>query len=92
MRLMRAKAPVVIDYSFWNRATRDRYKATIESHGCRWELVRLKADLGTLRRRLALRNRRDGANSVTVSDQLLERYFADLQEPVGEGERVILQE
>ncbi|WP_261556449.1 AAA family ATPase [Frankia tisae] len=92
IRLLVAKVPVVIDYSFWSRSTRDRYKAVIESHGCRWELVRLKADLETLRRRLAIRNQRNNANSVTVSDELLERYFATFQEPVGEGERVIFQE
>ncbi|MFC5664964.1 AAA family ATPase [Kitasatospora misakiensis] len=92
VRLMEAKVPVVIDYSFWSRAARDRYKAAIESHGCRWELIRLKADLETLRRRLATRNQRNGANSVTVSDELLERYFANFEEPAGEGERVIVQE
>ncbi|WP_030463434.1 ATP-binding protein [Kitasatospora sp. NRRL B-11411] len=92
IRLLEAKLPTVIDYSFWSRATRDRYKAAIERHGCRWELIRLKADLATLRRRLADRNRRDDANSVTVSDELLERYFADFEEPVGEGECVIVQE
>ncbi|MCK9902022.1 ATP-binding protein [Frankia sp. Cpl3] len=91
IRLMKAKVPVVIDYSFWNRSTRDRYKAVIESHGCRWLLVFLPAELETLRRRLAIRNRRDDANSVTVSDDLLERYFAHFQQPVGEGERVIFQ-
>ncbi|EIV94949.1 ATP-binding protein [Frankia sp. QA3] len=92
IRLLEAKVPAVIDYSFWSRTTRDRYKAVIESHGCRWELVRLKADLETLRRRLAIRNQRNDANSVTVSDELLERYFANFQEPAGEGERVIFQE
>jgi len=92
IRLMEAKLPVVIDYSFWSRANRDRYKAVIESHGCRWELIRLKADLETLRRRLTDRNQRNDANSVTVSDELLERYFANFEEPIGEGERVIVQE
>ncbi|WP_055589562.1 AAA family ATPase [Peterkaempfera griseoplana] len=92
IRLMESRLPVVIDYSFWSRATRDRYKALIESHGCRWQLVRLKADLETLRRRLNDRNRRNDANSVTVSDEILERYFAAFEEPVGEGELVIVQE
>lgn len=90
--LMEEKLPVVIDYSFWSRATRGRYKAAIESHGCRWELIRLRADLETLRRRLTERNRRNDANSVTVSDELLERYFAGFEEPLGEGEHVIVQE
>ncbi|GJF33894.1 hypothetical protein KNE206_65940 [Kitasatospora sp. NE20-6] len=92
IRLMTAGQPVVIDYSFWSRATRDRYKAVIEQHGCRWQLIRLKADRETLRRRLAHRNRQTGANSVTVSDELLERYAAAFEEPVGEGEHVVVQE
>jgi predicted kinase len=92
IRLMDARQPVVVDYSFWNRATRDRYKALIESHGCRWELIRLKADLNTLRRRLAARNDQHGANNVSVTEELLNRYFANFEEPIGEGERVILQE
>jgi predicted kinase len=92
IRLIKAAEPVVIDYSFWNRATRDRYKALIESHGGRWELIRLKASLETLRRRLAVRNQRNDANSVTISGELLERYFAAFEEPAGEGERVIPQD
>ena len=91
IRLIEAREPVVIDYSFWSRATRERYKAVIEAHGGRWELIRFRADLDTLRRRLAIRNRRNDANSVTVSDELLAQYFAAFEEPVGEGERVILQ-
>jgi predicted kinase len=89
--LLEAGSPTVIDYSFWSRATRDRYKALIELHGCRWELIRLRADRETLRRRLAERNQRNDANSVTVSEELLERYFANFEEPNGEGERVIVQ-
>ncbi|MDH6132009.1 putative kinase [Kitasatospora sp. MAA4] len=90
-QLLAMRQPVVLDYSFWNRATRERYKALIESHGCRWQLIRLRVDLDTLRRRLAARNVLDGANSVTVSEELLERYAAGFQEPVGEGELLIPQ-
>ncbi|MFD7732973.1 AAA family ATPase [Kitasatospora phosalacinea] len=91
VRLLTARRPVVVDYSFWQRATRDRYKALVEQHGCRWELIRLRADLPTLRRRLAARSLRNDANSVTVPEETLRRYFDAFQEPVGEGERVIVQ-
>ena len=89
LRLLDARQPVVIDYSFWDRSRRHRYKAEIERRGCRWELVWLKVDFETVRRRLAIRNQQHGANSVTVDDELLKRYFASFEEPVGEGERVI---
>ncbi|MGI5154006.1 AAA family ATPase [Microbispora sp. CA-102843] len=91
VRLMRAGRRVVLGYSFWQRATRDRYKSLIESHGYPWELVYLKANPETLRRRLAARNDLRGPNRVTVSEDLLRSYLAGFEEPVGEGERVIPQ-
>ncbi|MGP3914471.1 AAA family ATPase [Nonomuraea sp. 10N515B] len=92
VELMEAGRPVVLDYSFWSRSTRDRYKALIESHGCQWELIYLKASPETLRQRLAARNKLHGANSVTVSEDLLNKYLAGFEEPVDEGELTILQD
>ncbi|AKJ15582.1 kinase [Streptomyces incarnatus] len=91
VELMLAGRDVVVDYSFWSRAARDDYKALIESHGCRWELVHLKADRTTLERRLELRNGEVGADSVTVDESLFNRYLAIFEEPSGEGERVFTQ-
>ncbi|MFF1836706.1 AAA family ATPase [Streptomyces sp. NPDC058231] len=91
VELMLAGRDVVVDYSFWSRAARDDYKALVESHGCRWELIHLKADRGTLERRLQERNREEGANSVTVGAKLFSRYLANFEEPQGEGEQVFTQ-
>ncbi|WP_449066817.1 AAA family ATPase, partial [Planomonospora algeriensis] len=38
-----------------------------------------------------VRNTVRGANAVTVSEELLDRYLAGFEEPAGEGERAILQ-
>jgi predicted kinase len=89
LRLIADGRSVVLDYSFWQRATRDRYKALIEQSGGRWELVYLRVPADTLRRRLAVRNQLVGANAVTVSEELLDRYLAGFEAPDGEGERVI---
>ena len=91
VELMLAGRDVVVDYSFWSRAARDDYKTLIESHGCRWELVHLKADRTTLERRLEARNGVEGANAVTVDERLLNRYLANFEEPSGEGEQVVMQ-
>ncbi|MGC0420603.1 AAA family ATPase [Embleya sp. AB8] len=91
VKLMLAGRDVVVDYSFWSRAARDDYKALIESHGCRWELVHLRADRTMLERRLEIRNGEVGANSVTVDAKLLNRYLANFEEPNGEGEQVFVQ-
>lgn len=90
IELMLAGRDVVVDYSFWSRAARDDYKALIESHGSRWELVHLKVDRATLERRLEMRNSQEGPNAVTVDGPLFDRYAADFEEPDGEGERVIV--
>ncbi|MFF0290791.1 AAA family ATPase [Streptomyces sp. NPDC005262] len=91
VELMLAGRDAVVDYSFWSRAARDDYKALIENHGCRWELVHLKADRTTLEHRLALRKGEEGANSVTVDQTLFNRYLANFEEPDGEGEQVVMQ-
>lgn len=91
VELMLAGRDVVVDYSFWSRAARDDYKELIESHGCRWELLHLKADRATLERRLQVRNGEEGANSVTVDEALFHRYLANFEEPNGEGEQVVVQ-
>ncbi|MBP2051254.1 putative kinase [Streptomyces griseochromogenes] len=65
---------VVVDYGFWSRAARDDYNALFESHGCRWELVHLKADRTTLERRLEVRTARKvvtrSASSRAVSSAI----------------------
>ncbi|WP_457492551.1 AAA family ATPase [Streptomyces sp. P5_D11] len=91
VELMLAGRDVAVDYSFWSRAARDDYKALIENHGSRWELVHLKADRTTLERRLELRNGEEGANSVIVDETLFNRYLANFEEPNGEGEQVVMQ-
>ena len=88
--LLRDRWPVVVDYSFASRANRDRYRALAVEHGCRCDLVYLKAELSTLRGRLAVRNEVVGPNSVTVSAELLDRYAAGFEQPFGEGERVVI--
>jgi hypothetical protein len=43
-----------------------------------------------LRRRLVMRNRRAGANALTVSEDMLEDFIARFEEPSGEGEQVLV--
>ncbi|MGV9245334.1 AAA family ATPase [Streptomyces sp. NPDC003710] len=91
VELMPAGRDVVVDYSFWSRTARDDDKALVESHGRRWELVHLKADRTTLERRLEARNGEEGADSVSVNEELFIRYLAKFEEPHGEGEQVFMQ-
>ncbi len=81
---------VVVDFSFWQRAARDRYKRLIEHAGGRWRLIYLKTDQVLLRRRLQDRSRRFDANAAfAITDELLASYTAGFEEPYDEGEEVI---
>ncbi len=88
--LIRAGRDVVVDYSFWERSTRDRYKHLVAEAGGRWELVYLKVSPERLRQRLAARRERFDANAAfPIADALLERFLAGFQAPDGEGETVV---
>jgi len=81
---------VVVDFSFWQRAARVRYKRLIEDAGGSWRLIYLKADLVALRLRLHERSRRFDANAAfPITDEILASYLAGFEEPHDEGEEVI---
>jgi predicted kinase len=89
IELVRAGRDVVVDFSFWERSTRDRFKRLVVASGGRWQLVYLKVTPERLGERLAARRERFDANSFPTTDALLERFLSGFEEPNGEGETVI---
>lgn len=83
---------VILDFSFAFRATRDKWRALIENHGGRWVLVYLDVDTEELRRRVKARNEltiKDGDSAFPVTEEVLARYIAGFERPLGEGEIVL---
>ena len=81
---------VVVDFSFWQRASRDRYKRLVEAAGGTWRLIYLQVDPAVLRRRLDDRAERFDANAAfPITPDTLAAYLAGFEEPRGEGEEVI---
>ncbi|CUU61270.1 Predicted kinase [Parafrankia irregularis] len=91
IQLIEQGVPVVIDHGLWVRGERARYKELVEEHGGRWRLLYFKADTEVLRRRLRERNHRTDGNALTVTDEALDDFLARFEEPVDEGEEVIVQ-
>ena len=83
------KQQVVIDYSFWDHARRDRYKQLIETSGGKWKLIYIKVHPDDLRKRLKIRNKRFDANSFPITEEILTSYLNGFETPKGEGELVI---
>ncbi len=81
---------MVVDFSFWQRASGDRYKRLVETTGGTWRLVHLKVDPELLRKRLDTRAERFDANAAfPITQDILAAYLAGFEEPRGEGEEVI---
>jgi predicted kinase len=89
IKLIHDKQQVVIDFSFWDRGRRNRYKELIEDSGGKWILVYLKVQEHDLRERLKVRNQRFDANSFPISEELLTSYLKGFEIPQGEGEIMI---
>jgi len=87
--LVRSGCDVVLDYGFWSRAFRDRYKEVIEAAGARWRLLYFQVELGEIRRRLQERNRCTDANALFVGDRHLDEFLTRWEPPLGEGEEPI---
>lgn len=81
---------VVVDFSFWQRASRQEYKRLVESAGARWRLVYLQVEPDVLRRRLAERAVRFDANAAfPITEEVLTGFLAGFEAPSGEGEEVV---
>ncbi|MGD6958295.1 AAA family ATPase [Rossellomorea aquimaris] len=89
LKLIHDKQQVVIDFSFWDRARRDRYKQLIEKSGGKWELIYIKVSPDELRERLKTRNKRFDANAFPITEELLASYLNGFEIPKGEGEMVV---
>lgn len=88
--LIRQGRDVVLDYSFWQRASRGRYRRLIEATGGTWRLIHLKVHPAVLRQRLDDRAMRFDANAAfPITHDTLAGYLAGFEEPHGEGEDVI---
>lgn len=84
---------VVVDFSFWNKENRALYRNIIKKAGGTVELVYMKADKELLWERLQKRNLTLNANSpFIITNEILEHHYNGFQEPLGEGEIVLLQQ
>eukprot|EP01117_Protostelium_nocturnum_P007411 TRINITY_DN2652_c0_g1_i1.p1 TRINITY_DN2652_c0_g1~~TRINITY_DN2652_c0_g1_i1.p1 ORF type:complete len:179 (-),score=52.54 TRINITY_DN2652_c0_g1_i1:697-1233(-) len=90
MDLLSAGKPAVLDFSFWRRSDRVKYKKWIEEKGRPWKLIFLKVPPSVIRERLNARSIRFDANAAfPIGEDLLNQYLTGFETPNGEGEIVI---
>jgi predicted kinase len=86
---VRAGRSVVLDYGFWSKNERDRYKRLADTLGADWQLLYFHATDDVLRARLQRRNARRDANALTVTERHFEEFMSRFHPPDDEGEHVI---
>lgn len=90
-RLLEQRAACVIDYSFWRRSDRLRYRQRIANAGGHTTLLYLPADAPLLRSRLQARNKSRNANAAfALSDEELGRYIAGFEAPRDEADVLVI--
>lgn len=91
VELVRNGESVVLDYGFWSRQDRERYKQLINDSGGECKLLYFKAAPDLLQKRLAARNdaQYEGANQLPVTDEMLEAFAERFEEPSNEGEEIV---
>jgi predicted kinase len=79
-QLVRARADVVLDFSFWSRRVRDEYRELLKPFGVVPETVYLAADRATVLQRISARAARDG-DDFAISTELAAFYFDHFEVP-----------
>lgn len=80
---------LVIDFSFWSKSNRKYYKNFLEELGADIQLIYLKVDKETLKKRIESRNKNHDANSQFIDEKTFEMYYNGFEEPKDEGEIII---
>ncbi len=83
---------VVLDYGFWAKDSRTKYKNLINQHNGITKLLYFKTSPELLLKRLKERNERIDANSLPVDESMLKGFIERFEEPNGETEIIISQE
>lgn len=89
VELLADRLSVVLDYGFWTKELRDRYKRLADDAGAAWELIFFPATADLLLERLERRKGAPGPNGVPIDEAMLADFLAQFEPPDGEGEKVV---
>jgi predicted kinase len=76
----------VLDYGFWKKSKREKYKKLAKELNADWKLVYFKLDSKNLKQRLKDRNRKGLVSEHLITDEMLDKFVTEFEEPINEGE------
>ena len=77
---------VILDYGFWRKQKRDKYKQIATDFGSVWKLIYFNCPLNILKKRLISRNKTIKDDSQVVTVQMLSNFIKNFEAPIREGE------
>ncbi|MCP4179776.1 MAG: ATP-binding protein [bacterium] len=75
---------IVLDFGFWKKNERDKYKKLIEAYGCDVKLIYIKTPDDLIRKRLNERNEDLPYGCYYVSDEMYDYFSPGFEEPLPE--------
>jgi predicted kinase len=80
---------VVLDYGFWKKEKRDRYKKLADRLGVDWKLMYFECPTEELRKRLKKRNNQKKSDAQIVTSEMLDNFIVEFEVPKEEGEEIV---
>jgi predicted kinase len=87
--LLRKGFNVILDFGFWKRIERDRYKSAIQKMDAESKLLFFSCPINILENRLNVRNNSTSVDSQVVTIEMLHEFEKVFEPPVNEGENII---
>ncbi len=87
--LLTSGCNVALDFGFWKKEKRDRYKAIAISLDADWKLIYFESSVEELKKRLRKRNSQKKSEAQIVTTEMLENFINQFEIPHNEGEIII---
>lgn len=88
--LLKNNKSVILDFGFWTKQNRDKYKKIVKNAGGIWKLIYLKIPKKDLLQRLEERDKMKSEDFQYMTPVMLEDFYKRFEEPSNEGEEIIV--
>lgn len=89
-KLINKRIDIILDFGFWKRQTRDKYKERIKACKAKWELYYVYCPDNIIRQRLKERNKLSFDESIVISEQMYDYFSPEFEAPIIEEEQAKL--
>ncbi len=82
---------VILDYSFWLRSERDKYRQRAVEAGAGTRLYFIDCDPEVIKRHLARRNRVKPPGTIVITEEMLAMWAPGFEEPESDEDAVVVR-